>query len=416
MTVHPRRPGRRPWADLYYGWPLVVTLGITTTISYGTSYYLFGVLVVPLGRDLHWTRVSISGAYALATIVAGLLGVPIGRLVDRHGARVLMTVGSALGGFTLLSLATIQSPWQFYLLWAGGLGLANALTFYSVSFTVVANWFVLRRGRALAVLTLLGGMASPIFIPLAGALVARVGWRETLVVLAVVQLAVALPLHALVVRRQPEDLGLRPDGGILPDGSGSHSLSGLSARAALRVPAFWTLIGAYALANLATSVILVHGVAYLIGRGYGAVLAAGIVGAVGFASLPGRLGLNLLSDRLGAQPLLSLCLLMQGLGVVLFLHGDSVGWLIAFVVVYGAAFGAVLPLRAAVIADHFGRRAYGSITALQGVPGAVSAGIGPLGAGWLYDRLHGYTLPFALSACAFLLAGLSIALTPRRML
>jgi MFS family permease len=86
------------------------------------------------------------------------------------------------------------------------------------------------------------------------------------------------------------------------------------------------------------------------------------------------------------------------------------------VVVYGGAFGAVLPLRAAVIADHFGRRAYGSITALQGVPGAISAGIGPLGAGWLYDRLHGYTLPFALSAGAFLLAGLSIALTPRRVL
>ena len=396
----------------YYGWVLVATLGVTTIISYGTSYYLFGVLVVPLGRDPGWGRSAVSGAYALGVVLAGLLGVPIGRLVDRRGARLPMAAGSAVGGLSLLGLSGVHALWQFYLLWAGGLGLAGALTFYPVSFTVVANWFDRRCGAALALLTLLGGLASPIFVPLAGALVPRLGWRETVAALGLVQLCVALPLHALMVRRHPEDLGLQPDGTAAEGSARAAPASGLGVRAALRLRAFWMLTFAYALATLAASVLLVHAVAYLIGRGYGGATAAAFAGAVGLASLPGRLGLNLLSDRVGPQPLLALCLAAQAAGVILLLHAGSAGWLVAYVVVYGAAFGAISPLRAAVMADHVGRGAYGAITALQGVPIAVAAGAGPLGAGWLYDRTGGYAPAFWLAVGAFVLASLCVAATP----
>lgn len=146
---------------LYYGWMLVGTLGLTTIISYGTTQYLFGVLVAPLSQELGWTRASISGAYTGSVLLAGLLGVPIGRLVDRRGARLLMTCGSLLAGAALLGLASIQQLWQFYLLWGGGLGVATALTLYPVTFTVVANWFFKRRGAALALLTLVGGAGFP---------------------------------------------------------------------------------------------------------------------------------------------------------------------------------------------------------------------------------------------------------------
>jgi MFS family permease len=160
-------------------------------------------------------------------------------------------------------------------------------------------------------------------------------------------------------------------------------------------------------------VILVHTAAYLIGRGVAVALAATIVGIVGLASLPGRFLLNLLSDRLGPQPLLGLCLVAQAIGVVLLLHGASPGWLIAFIIAYGGAFGAISPLRAAVVASHFGRRAFGSITALQGVPVVIAAGAGPLLAGALYVHLGGYTPPFGLCAGAFLLAALCVAATLR---
>jgi MFS family permease len=406
-----RRPQR-----IYYGWVLVVTLGLTTIISYGTSQYLFGVLVEPLGREFGWNRASISGAYALSVVLAGFLGVPIGRLVDRRGARLLMTAGSAVAGLSLLGLAATHTLWQFYLLWAGGLGLATALTFYPVTFTVVANWFARRRGSALALLTLLGGLASPIFIPLAGALVPRLGWRGTLIAFGVVQLVVALPLHGVLVRRHPEDMGLLPDGAAKPPKQPITQLTGLALRDAMRGAAFWTLTGAIALTSLATSVILVHQVAYLIGRGQSGVVAASVAGLVGLASLPGRYVLNLLSDSLGPQRLLSLCLAVMAVGALLLLHGDSFGWLVAYIIVYGAAFGAVSPLRASVMADQFGRRAYGAITAVQGVLVALCAAGGPLLAGWLYDVLGRYDLPFWMSAGAFFLAAVCVIATPKSRL
>ncbi|HEX6796236.1 MAG TPA: MFS transporter [Ktedonobacterales bacterium] len=422
----------------YYGWVLVVALGVTTIISYGTTQYLFGVLVVPISNELGWSRASVSGAFSVGVIVGGLTGVPVGRLVDRYGARVLMAVGSALGGASLLGLSGVHALWQFYALWSGGIGIATALTFYPVTFTVVANWFQRRRGAALAILTLLGGLSSPIYIPLAGLLVAKLDWRGALVVLALTQLCIALPLHALLLRRHPEDLGLLPDGdtvapapAVLATASDDSALAtdaamdtapistqpavltGVALRAGIRQVAFWSLTVAFALALLANSVLFVHQIAYLIGRHYGAVFAADVAGAVGLASLPGRFVLNWLSDRLRPERLLASCLVAQAAGVVLLVYASSPIALAGYVVVYGAAFGAISPLRATVMAEHFGRRAFGAITAVQGVPVALAAGLGPLAAGWLYDRLGSYGLVLWLCAAAFALAGVAVALTPR---
>ena len=415
----------------YYGWVLVGALGVTTIISYGTTQYLFGVLVVPIGRELGWSRASVSGAFALGVIAGGLAGVPVGRLVDRYGARALMTLGSALGGASLLGLSRVHALWQFYALWSGGIGVATALTFYPVTFTVVANWFHRRRGAALAVLTLLGGLSSPIYIPLAGVLVAALDWRGALVVLALTQLCIALPLHALLLRRHPEDLGLLPDGDAVatppaplarevtsasapaPSPSPPAALSGVALRAAIHQVAFWSLTAAFSLALLANSVLFVHQIAYLIGRHYGAVLAADVAGAVGLASLPGRFVLNWLSDRLRPERLLASCLLAQAAGVVMLVYAGSPVALAGYVVVYGAAFGAISPLRATVMAEHFGRRAFGAITAVQGVPVALCAGLGPVAAGWLYDRLGSYGLVLGSCAAAFALAAVAVMLTPR---
>ena len=409
-------PGKQPRSTLYYGWILMYALGITTIISYGTTQYLFGVLVVPIDTTFHWGRASISGAYTLGLIIAGLLGVPIGHLVDRWGARLLMSSGSALAGLALFGLARVDALWQFYLLWSGGMGLAMALTLYPVTFTVVANWFVRKRGKALAILTLVGGLSSPICIPLAGALVAHIGWRGTLVVLALAQLGIALPLHAFLLRRHPEDLRLSPDGEPALPEQAKAPLPGATLSEALRSPVFWVLTASLSLVMLGSTVVFVHQVAFLIGRGYNAVLAATLSGMLGLVSLPGRYVLNVLSSRISAQKLLTLSVVGQAAGIVVLVQASSLSWLILYVVVYGTSYGAFSPLRAAVMADHFGRRAYGSITAVQGIPVAICAGLGPLAAGWLYDMLHHYELAFWLCAGAFILAAIGMAMTPQPLI
>ncbi len=407
------------WQTIYYGWILVAVLGVTTVISYGTTSYAFGVLLVPITTETHWSRAELSGALSLSILLAGVLGVPVGHLVDRFGARALMTVGSLVSGLGLIALASVQQVWQFDLLWGVGLGLGTALTFYSVSFTVVANWFERQRGSALAWLTTLGGLASVIYIPLTARLVLVVGWRGTLIALGISQLAIALPLHLLVLRRHPEDLGLRPDG-RRPDeesadrGSPLRSVAtGLSVREALGVSAFWLLTIAAGLDNLSAAVVWAHQIAFTIARGFDPVFAAGIAGTLGIMSLPGRFALNQVSDRVGSQRLLALVLGVLALGVAIFTLATSIWLLWAYVVVYGLAFGARSPLRASVMADHFGRRAYGAITAAQGIVVALPAAFGPLAAGWLYDRLGTYQIAFCLTAAAFALAAALVYLTPR---
>ncbi len=403
--------GRRTPKVPYYGWVLMVVLGITTIISYGTTQYLFGVLVIPISTSLHWDRATVSGAYAVSLIVAGILGVPIGPLLDRFGARFLMSCGSVLAGLSLIGLAQMQTIWQFYLFWSGGLGLAMALTLYPVTFTVVANWFVRKRGAALAVLTLVGGLSSPLCIPLSGVLVAHIGWRATLVVWASVQLVLALPLHAFVLRRHPEDVGLSPDGEPRPATPVTTVLAGTPLPAALRSSVFWMLTASLSLVMLGSTVVFVHQVAFLISRGYDPVLAAILSGMLGLVSLPGRYVFNMLSSRISAQTLLMLSVLAQAVGIAVLVLSSSLLWLVLYVLIYGTAYGAFSPLRASVMADHFGRRAYGAITAVQGVPVALCAALGPVAAGWLYDHLHHYELSFWLSAFAFLLAALGLILT-----
>src|SRR5205814_9618151 len=127
-------------------------------------------------------------------------------------------------------------------------------------------------------------------------------------------------------------------------------------------------------------VVSTHQIASMIGRGFDPVFAAGIAGLVGVASLPGRFVLNVFSDRIGRQRLLAVVLAVLGAGVVVLNLATSLAGLYLYVLVYGIAFGTRSPLRASVMADHFGRRAYGSITAVQGIVIAVPAALGPLAA------------------------------------
>jgi MFS family permease len=397
----------------YYGWTLVSALGLITIVAYGTTQYFFGVLVVPVGREQGWSRAELSAAYALALAVSGLLGLPLGRWVDRHGARAVIALGGVIGGASLFLLAGVHQLWQWDLLWAAGLGLAGAMTLYPVTFTVVANWFHTRLGTAMALLTVLGGLASPIFIPLAGALEASIGWRRTLMVFGALQLALIVPAAMLFVRRHPEDLGLYPDGVSSAAEAGSHPLQGFDVAQAIRRPAFWTLTATTFVGLAAGTLLFAHQIAYMIGRGEAPQVAAALAGGLGLVSLPGRAVFNLLSERLPSQQVLAACQVVQALGVAILAFASSLPALVAYVLVFGAAFGASSPLIASVRAQHFGRRAFARIGAVQGVPALVGAAASPLVGGLVYDTQHSYVPILLTVAALYVLSAGLMALTPR---
>jgi MFS family permease len=215
------------------------------------------------------------------------------------------------------------------------------------------------------------------------------------------------------VRRHPEDLGLHPDGAAADEQLATAPRSGMVLRDAIRRAAFWTITTSGFIGLLGSNVLFAHQVAYMIGRGLDPSFAATLAGGVGLASLPGRYLFNTLTERLPSQWVLGGSQVVLAVGVAILALASTTASFVLYGVVYGGAFGAGQALAASVRAEHFGRRAFGSISAVQGVPALGGAALGPLAAGWIYDRTGGYEIAFALVALLYLVSATAMFLTPK---
>ncbi len=386
----------------------MVALGITTILSYGTNQYLFGLLVEPVSRELGWDKASIGLAYSGVVLVSGIAGLGLGHALDRFGARVLLAAGSLITGAALLLLARVHTLAAFDLLWTFGIGAGSALTFYPVTMTVVANWFDRRRLRAFSLLTFMGAFSSTLTYPVAGLLIARLGWRDAVAILGGVQLLVALPLHALVVRRHPEDHGLHPDGAATPGTSTPES--GVPFDAAMRSAAFWLPTTAIALslfrehrdaARARRVSDRARVLAVVRSRARRPVRARVLAGALVHRVAPASAcrSRRCFPRRSRSRPSGSRCSRCA----------PSLWGVIAYVCTFGAAYGATFPLRGALMAQRFGRRSYGAILAAQGVPVGVVSALGPVVAGRLIDAL-GYGAAFESCIAALVAAAVVVAI------
>ncbi|HEX2094509.1 MAG TPA: MFS transporter [Longimicrobiaceae bacterium] len=383
--------GATPARRLYYGWVLVGALGVTETVSYGILSYALPVFIIPLGQDPGWSRTAVTGAFSLASLVAGVAAVPVGRWVDRHGARGVMTAGSCLAVLLLLAWSRVESLPAFYLVHAG-LGVAMAATLYEPAFAVVASWFVRQRGRALTVLTFLGGFASVIFVPLATGLVEAYGWRTALVCLAALLALLTLPPHALLLRRRPEELGLAVDGGAVGPAAAAppEAERSVPAREAVRSRSFRWLALAFGLSALVTTGLTVHLIPLLRERGFVAGFAGAALGAVGVMALPGRLVFTPLGDRWPRPAVTASLLALQAAGIAVLLATRSAAGVWTFVVLFGAGFGAITPARAALLADLYGRDQYARIGGVLALGVALARAAAPVGVSLLYAAEGGY--------------------------
>lgn len=402
-------PGR-----LFYGWVLVGALALTETVSYGVLQYAFPVFLAPMEAELGWSKAAMTGAYSLASLVAGFAAIPAGRWVDRHGPRALMTAGSVLAALLVAAWAMVDGLAAFYAVWIG-LGLAMSAVLYEPALAVLASWFDRLRGRALTVLTFVAGFASVIFVPLATWLVGRFGWRDALFWLAAILAVTTILPHALLLRRHPRDLGLLPDGEPMAndrDADPSPPTRSVAAEEAIHGRSFRWLAIAFSLSSLATTAVTVHLIPLLLERGFGAAFAGAAMGAVGLAALPGRLVFTPLGSRWPRGAVTAGIFLSQALGIAMLLVGDGRWGVWACVALFGAGFGAITPARAALVAEHYGPLHYGRISGVLALFLALARAAAPVGASLLYVVGGGYTpvlwtlLAISLaSGAAVLLAG-----------
>ena len=377
----------------------MLTLGLTAMVSYGTLSYAFAVFITPMSDELGWSKAKITGAFSVAQLVAGLAAITVGRWMDRRGARALMTVGSVLASLLLIAWSRVHSIGAFYAVWAL-IGVVSAAVLYEPAFVVVATWFRRDRGRALTVLTFMGGFASVIFVPLTTLLVERWGWRSALVWLAGICMVLTVIPHALVLRHRPSDLGLVPDGGNAGDGRAAvagrtEAPSGqddhrdghaeVTAREAIRTRAFRWMTVAFALSALTTTAVSVHLVPLLRERGYSAGFAGAAMGLLGLMALPGRLVFTPLGGRWSRTAVTAAVFGMAALAIASLLLSEARAAVWLFAVMFGAGFGAITPARAALVAETFGASSYGEISGVLALVLAIARAAGPVGASLVYE-------------------------------
>jgi MFS family permease len=358
----------------------VAALGVAQIISWGSLYYAFSFLITPLMQASGGDKPTVFAAFSLGLFVSGLLSAPIGALIDRRGGRGVMTAGSLAGAILLASLAHVQSVFALYAVWAG-LGAVMAATLYDPAFAVISRLFAANYRRAITMLTLFGGFASTVFWPLTQFLIAEIGWRQALLVLAALNLIVCVPVHWRVL---PPGSPGQTRRSVTPPGPGAF-------RAALRTPVFYLLALAFTGNALVFSATQVHLMSMLQAKQLSAASAALVGAMIGPMQVTGRVLELAFASRLSASTvgILAMAFLPIALWV---LHIAGVQWplLVAFAVIYGIGNGTMTIVRGAIPAELFGRDAYGAINGAMAAPVTVAKAAGPLVAALLFSWLGGY--------------------------
>jgi MFS family permease len=374
---------------------------VSETVSWGILYYAFAVFLFPMQRDLGFSAAELTGAFSVSVLVSGVAGIAVGRYLDRHSPRALMTLGSVAGTTLVLAWSQVSGLAAFYAIWIA-IGLVNAAVLYEPAFTVLAKHFPAadERRRAMTAMTLVAALASFIFMPLSQALIDAHGWRDALIVLAVILAAITVPLHAVALRPAPRAEHVR---------TAVASAAGRSATAgeALRSAPFWLLSSAFVLASLISLAIAVHAIAFLLQRGHSPAFAAFAVGLVGISQIPGRLLFAPLAARLPRPAATASVFVLIGLGIAVVVSAHGTAAVTAGLVLLGMGNGMTTLARATAIADLFGAGAYGTIAATAAAMTTAARAIGPV-AGAVYAASFGYVaLLWTLAALAVIAAVLA---------
>ncbi len=389
-------------------------LCLTQITSWGVLFYAFPVLQPRIAEDTGWSATALTTAFSGALVVSGVLGIPLGRVLDRRGPRLIMTAGAALAVLGLLVVAAASSYWVFLLGWLG-IGVAMSGTLYPPAFAALTRWYGSRRIFALTMVTLAGGLASTVFAPVTEVLAGHLSWRETYVVLAVVLGALVVPVHAVVLRRpwpaetvavETSDVGPKT---APPKGSGTgapltdYASSADYAPRIMRSRPYVLLVIGVALGAVAMYAGLVNLVPMLVERGVSPLLAAWVLGLGGVGQVIGRFFYARL-DRgttVRQRSVFVYALLAITTGALAW-DITAAALLIVISLAAGVARGIVTLLQATAVTDRWGTRDYGRLSGVLNGPMMLSVAIAPFLGAILADWLGSYEAMFGV------LAGLAV--------
>ena len=392
-----------------YNRRLVGWLSVPQLITWGSVFYTFALLMEPLERELGLSRAQSSLAFSLALLAEGLLAYPVGRWIDRGHERAVMTGGSLLIALCLFWHSFVTSVAGFYAVWLV-LGAALAATLYNPVFAVVTRRFPHDFRRAIITLTFLGGLASTVFIPLSAGLIATLGWRHALWVLAALHLLVCAPLHAGLLRGAPASSSAKPSiTSSAPSASVGHLMRG----------APFLLIGVFVVSMMAiTAAIPPHLISLLRESDLPEAWVIAIPASIGAIQVLGRLLLYFFEHRFDVHVANRLipCLIPLSLAALLAAGGHAradVFFALLFVLLFGLGNGMLTIVKGTAIAQYVSREQVASLNGALGLPSALGRAAAPLVLGLLWTPAAGYTTGLWLLLATSVLAVVALLLAQR---
>ena len=390
---------------VFYGYYIVAAFIPILAVIHGFQFS-YGVFFNSLLEELQCSRAAISGAYSVGFLVSGASSIILGRLSDRFGPRIILTVGGIASGLGYFLLSQMTSLWQLYLFY-GLIVSMWALPADVISLSTIARWFVKRRGFAGGVAKAGSGLGMMLIPMLLSYLINTGGWRSTYLIISIAIAASIIPLSQFL-RRDPSMKGLTPYG--MEQGETSDTVKGgYSLREALHTKQFWMLCVAMTTIQFIVNSLLVHIPPHAIDLGVSSSKAAQLIAIIGATSIVGRISVPTFGDRFGLHKALLGCFLLA-LSTLVWLYFSNEYWqLVVFVLIYGFSHGGFFTLMSPLLAEMFSTKALGSLFGILTFCGTIGGAVGPLFLGLMFDNTGSYKIAF-LALIAIITAGFSLVL------
>jgi MFS family permease len=411
----------------FYGWVVVAVVFVTMGVGVNART-AFSLLFPPILDEFGWDRGVTAGAFSFGFLVSAVLSPTLGRLMDRRGPRMVMEIGAGLMAAGLMLATLVRQPWHLYLTLGVLVGGGSVCLGYTGQALFLPNWFVRRRGLAMSLAFSGVGVGSIILLPWLQMLIGRSGWRAACWAMAILVLALLVPLN-LLLKRRPQDIGLEPDGDASPCASDAAKATNIvdpvwaavdwTLGRAARTSRFWWLAIGYFGGLFAWYAVQVHQTKYLIDIGWSPTYAAWALGFVSLVAIPGQIALGHLSDRIGREwvwTVGSLGFAICYLALILMRETPTPALLWLMVVSQGALGYGLTSVVGAIPAEIFQGPHYGGIFGTLMLSAIAGGAAGPWVTGALYDATGSYTPAFWIAIGCSVVSAVAIWLAaPRKV-
>lgn len=406
---------------IYYGWWIVTAAFCMMFIGIGTSIYTLGAFAKPLSAEFGWARGEIYVAFLFFSVGMGLMSPLVGHWTDRYGPKKVIFPAAFLMGlsFILLRYLTDSVLHLYSLYFLAGAGAAAVIGVVPV--TMVSLWFRRKRGLALGIIYAGGGLGGVFIAPIAAKLISAVGFRDSYAILGISIWAAIFLVSMPLIKRNPQEIGLLPNGERTDSDSGGKSnfqmrmartrtLSEMALKQARKTLNFWLLCSAVLLTSLSAVSLHQHLIPLLTDKGFSLDGAAAVLSFVAASSILGRVASGYLVDKFTPKYVVIAFYLSLALGVLLFILEENIRMIYLAGFVFGLALGSEFDLMAYMVGEYFGFSSFGEIFSYVYISFLLGSSIGPASVGYIFDLTSSYDLAMILLVICALLAAIAIYL------